>query len=245
MPSTSKRPALRSVLGDQVKDHLLQAILAGRYAPGDRIVETQVARELGVSQSPVREALRDLAALGVVEMAAFHGARVRRPSSTELLDAFVVRSELEVLAARLALPHLTDADLDRLGGLIEEMAKKAKAGDLHGEAIADAAFHGRIVELAGNAVLQRVWRTTEPFSRTYITIVVRRDDPNQIVDLHWPVLESLRTRDPERVAAAIRKHFEEAAGMVGSLWRDNGAATDNGAAKTIIPGRSHSSSTGS
>ncbi|HET6414184.1 MAG TPA: GntR family transcriptional regulator [Anaeromyxobacter sp.] len=237
MGSTSKRPALRSVLGDQVKDHLLQAILTGRYAPGARIVETQVARELGVSQSPVREALRDLAALGVVEMPAFRGARVRRPTADELLDAFVVRAELEVLAVRLALPRLTDGELDRLAGLIEQMQKGAREGDLHAEAIADAAFHSRIVELTGNAVLQRVWRTTEPFSRTYITIVVRRDDPYQIVDLHWPVLEALRSRDPERAASAIRTHFEEAAGMVGRLWSKEEISPAERAPATILPGR--------
>src|SRR5512132_3323511 len=100
----------RSVLSDQVKDRLLQAILDGRYQPGARIVETRVARELGTSQAPVREALRDLEGLGVVESTAFRGARVRRPSVDELLEAFAVRSELESLGARLAINHLTDAD---------------------------------------------------------------------------------------------------------------------------------------
>ena len=72
----------RSVLSDAVKDRLLEAILDGRYPPGSRIVETRVARELGTSQAPVREALRDLEALGVVEIAAFRGARVRRRRAT-------------------------------------------------------------------------------------------------------------------------------------------------------------------
>ncbi len=80
------RPAgiSRSVLSDLVKDRLLLAILDGRYPPGARIVETRVARELGTSQAPVREALRDLEGLGVVETTAFRGARVRRPSAAEL-----------------------------------------------------------------------------------------------------------------------------------------------------------------
>ena len=82
----------RSVLSDQVKDRLLQAILDGRYPPGARIVETRVAREFGTSQAPVREALRDLEAIGVVETTAFRGARVRRPSAAELLEAFAIRT---------------------------------------------------------------------------------------------------------------------------------------------------------
>ncbi len=105
----------RSVLSDAVKDRLLEAILDGRYPPGSRIVETRVARELGTSQAPVREALRDLEALGVVEIAAFRGARVRRPSRDELLEAYVVRAELEAMAARLALPSFTAEDLRRHG----------------------------------------------------------------------------------------------------------------------------------
>jgi DNA-binding GntR family transcriptional regulator len=70
----------RSVLADQVKDRILEGILSGHYPPDSRIVETQIARELGTSQAPVREALRGLEALGVVEIAPFRGARVRRPS---------------------------------------------------------------------------------------------------------------------------------------------------------------------
>ncbi len=101
----------RSVLAEQVKDRLLQDILSGRYAPHSRIVETRVARELGTSQAPVREALRGLEALGVVEIMPFRGARVRRPSASELLEAYVVRSELEALGAQLGVPRMSDDDL--------------------------------------------------------------------------------------------------------------------------------------
>ena len=97
---------VRGVLSDAVKERLLEGILDGTYPPGSRIVETRVARELGTSQAPVREALRDLEALGVVEISPFRGARVRRPSLDELLEAYVIRAELEALAARLAVPGL-------------------------------------------------------------------------------------------------------------------------------------------
>ena len=187
----------RSVLSDQVKDHLLQAILDGRYPPGARIVETRVARDLGTSQAPVREALRDLEALGVVEISAFRGARVRRPSAAELLEAFVVRAELESLAARLAIPRLVDDDLAGLEEFVGEMQRCADAGDAHAEALADAGFHERIIDLSGNATLARVWRTLEPFSRTYITLGVPGADRRRIADEHVPVLEALRARDPD------------------------------------------------
>ena len=218
----------RSVLSDQVKDRLLQAILDGRYPPGARIVETRVARELGTSQAPVREALRDLEALGVVETTAFRGARVRRPSAAELLEAFAIRAELESLAATLAIPNLTDADIDELDGYVTEMQRAAAAGDAHAEATADAAFHGRVVEMAGNSTLLRVWRTLEPFSRTHITIVAPGADPRQIADAHLIVLDALRRRDTALAVDVLHQHFANAAAMLARHWGDTGpsATTD-------------------
>jgi len=230
----TERAISRSVLSEQVKDRLLQAILDGRYQPGARIVETRVARELGTSQAPVREALRDLEALGVVETSPFRGARVRRPSARELLEAYAVRSELETLGARLALPAISDGDLEELAGRLREMRRAARAGDLHAEAAADAAFHGRIIELAGNATLERVWRRLEPFSRTYITLVVPGADRHRIADLHDPVLEALRQRDPDLVAAALRRHFVEAGSMFARLWKDPEPPGDADTAATAI-----------
>src|SRR6185295_61817 len=119
----------RSVLAAQVKERLLDGILTGRYAPDSRIVETQLARELGTSQAPVREALRGLEALGVVEITPFRGARVRRPTRRELLEAYAVRTSLESLGARLAVPRLTDDDLEELAACVEEMQAAARDDD--------------------------------------------------------------------------------------------------------------------
>jgi DNA-binding GntR family transcriptional regulator len=210
----------RSVLSDQVKDRLLQAILAGRYPPGSRIVETRAAREFGTSQAPVREALRDLEALGVVEIAAFRGARVRHPTAAELLEAYAVRAELEALGVVLALPRLTDANLEELQRHLDAMRRAAAEEDVHAEASADASFHGRLVELANNATLLRVWRLLEPFSRTYITIVVPGADGRRIAELHAPILEALRSGDPQMTADAIRRHFADAQSMLAGLWAE-------------------------
>jgi DNA-binding GntR family transcriptional regulator len=208
----------RSVLADQVRERLLEGILSGRYPPDARIVETQVARELGTSQAPVREALRGLEALGVVEITPYRGARVRRPTARELLEAYAVRSALETLAARLAVPRLTDADLGRLRALVEAMQTAARDGDAHRVAVADARFHGTIVELAGNATLLKVWGSLEPFLRTYITLVVPGADPQWSADLHTPILGALEARDADAVVAAIDDHFREVSeNMAGRL----------------------------
>jgi DNA-binding GntR family transcriptional regulator len=215
----------RSVLSDAVRDRLLEAILDGRYPPGSRIVETRVARELGTSQAPVREALRDLEALGVVEIAAFRGARVRRPSRAELLEAYVVRAELEALAVRLALPALTAGDLDTMAGFVDAMLRAADAGDTVEEASADAAFHGYLVEQAGNGTLKRVWGQLEPYSRTYINMALPGGNRREMAALHAPVLDALRSGDTALAEAAIRQHFATARASLADRWPDTADST--------------------
>jgi DNA-binding GntR family transcriptional regulator len=217
---TDDRTISRSVLADHVKDRLLQDIMAGRYPPHSRIVETRVARELGTSQAPVREALRGLEALGVVDIHAFRGARVRRPTAHELLEAYAVRFALESLGARQAVPRMTDADFADLEALGEEMRRAAHEGDRHAVADADARFHGRMIAAAGNRTLERVWRSLEPFSRTYIALIAPGADAEWTAGIHLPILEALRARDAELVVAALRRHFDEVSARLVGGWQD-------------------------
>jgi DNA-binding GntR family transcriptional regulator len=223
----------RSVLSEQVKGRLLQAILAGRYPPGARIVETRVAREFGTSQAPVREALRDLEALGVVETAHFKGACVRQPSMEELSEAFDVRAILEGHGARLALASITEAHLQQLSDYLDQMRAAARASDPYAEAMADASFHGIIMQLSGNATLERVWRTLEPFLRTYITIVSPGVDRQAVADRHEPIVEALRRGDGDLLEVAIRHHFEAAEAALAAVWPRQPAPDEPGEAGTL------------
>ena len=218
---TVARLLSRKVLADQVKERLLEDILNGRHPPDSRIVETQIARELGTSQAPVREALRGLEGLGFVEITPFRGARVRRPSRRDILEAYAVRSSLESLAARLAVPHLTPAAVAELAGHVEAMSAAAAAGDGAAVAEEDARFHGRIVELADNATLTRVWRSLEPLSRTYLTLVVPGADPVWSAGLHAPILAAIRARDADGVVAALQHHFDEVSEHMGRRWPED------------------------
>ncbi len=215
---TDEAGITRSVLSEQVKGRLLQAILDGRYPPGARIVETRVAKEFGTSQAPVREALRDLEALGVVETAPFKGARVRQPSTEELLEAFEVRAILEGHGAVLAMANMDAMAFDRLRELTVEMRSAAEAGDPYREATADTEFHRLIMAHSGNETLVRVWSTLEPFLRTYITIVSPGVDRQAVADRHLPIIDALQGHDPEHVEAAFRLHFEAAASALAEVW---------------------------
>ncbi len=100
------------------------------------------------------------------------------------------------------------------------MQNAAAVGDRHEVAVADASFHARLLAMAGNATLERVWRSLEPFSRTYITLVAPGADAHWTADLHPAILRALRTRDPEQVVAALRRHFDEAGAHLADGWDD-------------------------
>lgn len=202
---------LRSVLRDQVKDRILQDIIEGRYPPGTRLIETRIARQLHVSQAPVREALRDLESVGLVESIAFRGARVRQPRPDELLEAFPVRAALESLAASLAAARIEPAELDAMEGTIVRMERAAEEGDEHAQSQANAEFHALVVQASGNATLRRQWALLEPFARTYLTSARSGIDLMVLARRHRKILDPLRRGDADEAGAAMREHLLEAA----------------------------------
>src|SRR4051812_38104613 len=144
----------RVMLRDQIKDVLLQRILNGGYAPGERIVETRVAEEFGVSQATVREALRELEILRLIVSEPFRGVRVREVRPQEIAEIYPVRAALEEVAARAAAPRL----VDRVEPLEKEIAamRSAAGGDLHRFVRHDVAFHRLFVEASANQTLIEV-----------------------------------------------------------------------------------------
>jgi DNA-binding GntR family transcriptional regulator len=209
----------RTVLREQVKELLLERILSGAYRPGDRLVETRIAQELGTSQAPVREALRDLELLRFVESEPFRGARVRAVSAEELAEIYPVRAAVEELAAREAAVALHG----RTGPLeseLDAMRRAAADGDLHGLVEHDVAFHRLIVEASGNRILLDVWTSLRVEARTIITALATGIDHHELAETHEPVLEALSAGDPERAGRAMRRHIEE----FGELLLRGGAA---------------------
>ena len=210
-------PFTRSNLREQIKDVILQRILDGDYEPGARLVETRIAQELGVSQAPVREALRDLEQLGCIVHEPFRGCSVRAFSAQELIEAFPVRAALEALAARLAAERITEGELLHLAELVDTMRGAAARGDAHGQSQANASFHATIVRAARNATLERQWSFLEPFSRTYISVSQPGLDLRTLSERHVPILDALRVRDADAAAAAMHRHLMEAAELLRPL----------------------------
>jgi DNA-binding GntR family transcriptional regulator len=196
----------RTVYREQIKEALLERIINGVYPPGERIVETRVAREFGVSQGPVREALRELESLRLVVSEPFVGVRVRAVSPEELGEIYPVRSGLEEVAARTGAVRL-DGAVGPLEREIDAMRRAAGAGDVHAFMPHDLQFHRLIVEASGNGTLLDLWTSLHLEVRQIITFI-RYGDLHYIAESHLPILDALRARDPERTAAALREHFE-------------------------------------
>jgi DNA-binding GntR family transcriptional regulator len=197
----------RTVLREQIRELLLERILKGELQSGDRIVELQLAQELGTSQAPVREALRELQSLGFVEHEPYRGTRVRRITEEELAEIYPVRAALEELAAQEAASRL-DGKVGELETEFEAMREAEGRDDLQDLAAHDATFHRLIVEAAGNKVLLDTWRTLRVEARVVVTVLKTDIDLHELAELHRPLLEALKEGSPEKAGEALRQHFE-------------------------------------
>lgn len=199
--------ATRLLLREHIKEMILERILTGVYEPGERLVETRLAKEFETSQVPVREALRELEVLRFVESEPFRGARVRAVSRAEMVEIFPVRSAIEEVAVRLATVQL-DGDVEELERYLAAMEKAAADGNLQEQVDSDVEFHRTIIEASGNSILGDVWLSLRVEGRTMITSLRAGIGLEEIVAIHEPILTAIRAKDPEAAAAAMRRHFD-------------------------------------
>ena len=204
----AKLPQRTGLLRDAIKERIVERILDGTYGPGERIVESAVAAEFGVSQAPVREALRDLEAMRFVESQPHRGARVREVTTDELIQIYPVRAALEEVAGREAATRITEEQMAALGEELAAMRRAAEDGDLHALMVSDTRFHEIIVEACGNDVLLDVWRSLRVEARSLVSALKSHSDLHAIAELHRPVLQAVQYRDPELVGKEMRAHIE-------------------------------------
>jgi DNA-binding GntR family transcriptional regulator len=208
----------RTVLRDQIKEILLERILRGELEPGERLVETRLARELGTSQAPVREALRDLQLLRLVESEPFRGARVRAVDDEDLLPVFPVRMALEDLAAREAARN-AGGNVETLEREVQAMRSAAAKGDWRTQVSHDLAFHHAVVELAGSEPLLQSWLTLGIEVSTAFATYWTFWDQADLAEFHVPIVEAIALGDPVRAGAEARKHVRRTERVVRSRVR--------------------------
>ena len=213
----------RTVLREQIKEILLERILRGDLRPGDLLVETRIATELGTSQAPVREALRDLELLRLVESQPFRSARVREVTDDDLLDVFPVRAVLEELAARLAAQRL-EGNVATLEAEVEGMRKAAVAGDTKTQLHHDIGFHKAVVQGADNEALLAAWLALGIEVPTAFGVFWTYFDRMELVEFHVPILEAVRAGNPAAAAREARRHVKRTEDVVRRRRRERARA---------------------
>ena len=198
-------------LRDVVFENLREAILEGKLKPGQRLMEVQLAEQLGVSRTPVREAIRKLELEGLVIMLPRKGAYVANMSLKDILDVLEIRASLEGLAASLAAERISPEDIKKLEDIAEEFEKSANTSDVEALLKKDVEFHECIFKATNNKRLHQLinslWEQVYRFRVTYISDY---DSSVSIINEHKLILEAIKKGDTDTAKKHAREHIEKA-----------------------------------
>ncbi len=202
----------RESMGDRIKKVLIERILDGTYQSGDRLVELAIAAEMNTSQAPVREALRELEAMRLVECEPYRGTRVRQVSTRELRESYQVRAVLEEMAAQLAAPKFQEHP-EPLQAALTAIHVAAESENLQQLAHDNGAFHRLIVETSGNSVLLRVWDSLdiEVWTRINLTRLSQTTfNLKELIEEHQLIVDALVKGDGQTAGLLLRQHLNNA-----------------------------------
>lgn len=198
-----------TTLSQRVCDQLRDEILSNRLPPGTHLQEEEIAGTLGISRAPVREALRLLAVEDLVTIVPRRGAIVRALSPEDFLAAYQVREALELLAIRLAVPRLTDEDLQTLRDLHAQMVAYTEKHDVDRYFQCNAAFHSLFAERSGNELLQGLYRQLVNQMRRYrMRSFYLRGGLERSLSEHSAILEAVERRDVEAAMRLLSEHIQ-------------------------------------
>jgi DNA-binding GntR family transcriptional regulator len=198
----------RQSLHDALTPGLRGLILDGELKPGDKIPERQLCERFGVSRTPLREALKVLAAEGLIELLPQRGAIVAEISEDEITELFPIMAALEALAGELACEHATDADIARVEALHVQMMKAYRAGHESSYLKLNRLVHEAFFAIAGNETLATMYQHILTRIHSY-RFIVRKSEVNwkNAVSDHEQIIEALAARDKRRLPRLLRKHI--------------------------------------
>lgn len=197
-------------LSDQIKDLLVSQIIDGTLKPGDRLLELSIAKEAGTSQAPVREALRQLEALGLITFRSNRGATVREIDAVERAEIYAVRAELEGFAAFLVATTLPRTGDDLLT-LCNRMDAAVAQGDTAAFVDLNTAFHRKIVEASGNRTLLEIWDRLDIQMRTTLNTARAPETPKAAIRDHRVIAHSIGEGRAEDARATMVAHINAVA----------------------------------
>jgi DNA-binding GntR family transcriptional regulator len=212
----------RICMRDHIRNAIVARILDGSTPPGTRLKEMALAREFSVSQAPVREALRELEALGLLESERYRGTRVRNINLDELREAYELRAAIEEAAARRAVP-CAKSDLQRLEQDLKLMRRAAREQDT--DAYMDSAvnFHRHIVQMSGNALFLHAWEHMAWDIRARIA-VQRIGLISRYTEERKQVIAALRAGDGEKAGLLLRDMISQLLIRLARIQHDSDVA---------------------
>ncbi len=208
----------KTLRGD-VADVLRAAIIGGGLRPGSFINQADLAKQLGISRSPLREALGQLEEEGLITIIPYKGAYVTDLPIDELDELFTLRAVLEEFGVRRAAALVTAEDIAHLRELLARMQRAAEAGDSHALTEIDLVFHRALVTLADHALLLQTWRGLETRMRRVLS--QQRQfylSLHDAIGTHPDLVAALAVGDADRAAAVMRSHILDAREVILRTW---------------------------
>lgn len=232
------KPALRaqkiemSTLADHVWQQLYVAIMEGRLKAGDRLVELEIARQVGTSQGPVRDALQQLERDGLVERYSHSATFVTHLSIEDMYEIFEIRRTLESMTFRRTAQIITSEACDELQALIEKMVRAAEGEDVVSLLNFDMQFHTSICQWSGNRTLLSIWT---PLRAQIQRFVIQRyrdtfESLHELAVCHQPLVDALRAKHVEQAVKLIQEHIMRA-------WSDSIKGSDENVQKKLASDR--------
>ena len=203
----------RKPLRHTVRTRIEEAIVQGMFKGGEKLNEAELSRALGVSRGLVREALRELETSGVLVSVPYRGTFVKEWTPRSVWELYTLRANLEEFAVELAVQRATDADLQELAGLVQDMTRAAQAQDATELVELDLQFHHRLHEMTGHRLLQQMLQDLGGLTRIFIIATKAFYSPfaslEEAAASHNPILEALRARDAQLARQAIHEHIRQ------------------------------------
>jgi DNA-binding GntR family transcriptional regulator len=198
-------------LRELVFESLREAIINQQLEPGERMMEIQMAEEMGVSRTPVREAIRKLELEGLVVMVPRKGAYVAGLSLKDVADVFEIRRALEGLAAELAVDRITDDELEKLERYLVKIGEEIERGDLNKVVETDTDFHTLLYQASRNQRLSQIINNLrEQIQRFRATSLSQPGRMKEAVEEHRKIVEAISSRDGETARRLAQEHIENA-----------------------------------
>jgi len=198
MSSIADKELTHKPLKEEIYDALHRQIIAGKYAPGDWMRQEEIAGQMGVSMTPVREAFDLLVSTGLAERVPYRGVRVREMSTKDIVEAYGVRLMLEAMVASEAAANATAVQLDELNKILDEMNRHVELNEMPRERQLSREFHNAIAEASGNDLLIKLYA------------VVSNAFPD------WLLYEALY-RKPELLTSSVAKTHDEHSAIIKAL----------------------------